>query len=690
METPKFRHLFLKKSEMRFLILLLLICLHTAIQAQHLCAQLQTVNAEWEKYPAMANGPAPHFSTDRELIQTHLYQVVSLLERRNYPLNLPPAIVQRRKNLIAVLITYADSGLFPQNKYVPGRIPVFIDEAGTHCAVGYLMLKSGAGELARKVSLTNNYIYIRQLTDPAFFQWQAQSGFTIDELALIQPSYYRPVLIDENTPVPPQCGSAVFSAISYYWGNPGTQQTKPILKWQGNCNENGQLHGRWQQFYRNGIPFVEGWFKNGVKDSVWRIYFNDKSVNEEVIWKNGKKTGTYIRYSSPGMVNEKGAFENDLKTGRWTTWQFNGIQAEGNYLNGKKNGKWLQYYHSQDSIRQVYSEEWFDEGVMKLRKLFQLNSTAPYMVFEHASDSLFYFKNLLRSDYVQEEGHLYIYEQFQPVVPNYDYMPDFRLQAMYANYDVPPGFQRIETNVRTGKWIIRGNTINSRVYEYQPDSAWIYVQRDSLTGADIFKGKQHTSFECMPSPYRPYEGYNYVSPLKLTSKTTWENGKQTERTYYNASGRSILQVRFRDALLISGSRYDAATQQTIIWSEAPPQSKEPMLMTIKSAIWQTRCYGSMLDTATRHGYWEFYDTRNTIYAKGYYSHNQRNGAWEETDTLTGMIMRGNYVNDMRSGMWKQVDGVSGNVWMGNYVKGKRSGKWVLRKPDGTIIDRERY
>lgn len=679
-----------KHPKMRFLCLLFLFLVYSASHAQTLRSQLQTVNTEWGNYPAIANSPARSFSSDRELIQAHLHQVIALLEQRKFPLHESPRKQQRRKGLITLLKAYADSGIFPQNNYHPGRIPVFIDDAGTHCAVGYLMLRSGAGQLARKVANTNNYIYIHQLTDPAFFAWQAQSGFTIDELALIQPSYYNPVLIEEYQPVAPQCGSAVFSANSFNWKNPNAAQPKPQPRWQGACNENGQLHGRWVQFYRNGEPFVEGWFNNGVKDSVWRIYFYDKSVNEEVFWENGKKTGTYIRYSNPGMIEEKGAFENDLKTGRWTKWQFNQIISEGNYLNGKKNGKWLHYYQIQDTIPQVYSEEWFDEGVMKQRKLFNLNSSQPYMQYDHVNDSLYYFQNLLRSDYVQEEGHMYVYNQLEPALYDYEYMPYIHRQEAYASNNAPPGFLWTEKMVRTGKWVIRGNTITSRVAEYQADSVWFYVQRDSITGADIYKNVQHTSIECLPGHYRPIQSFYSIPPLTVTSKTTWENGKVTEQTYYNASGRFILQVRFRDAKLISGSRYDAATQQTIIWAEAPPQSKEPMQMTIKSATWRSLCYGNMLDTATRHGYWEFYDTRGNVYAKGNYNHNQRNGAWEETDTLTGNIMRGNYTNDLRTGLWKEVEPVSGNVWMGNYVNGKRKGKWILRKPDGSIIEQKRY
>ncbi|MCU0434355.1 MAG: hypothetical protein MUC87_12945 [Bacteroidia bacterium] len=676
---------------MRLALLVLILLFPAVVFSQTLRNQLETVNAEWKKYPAGTSLPAQQFTSDRQLIQAHLTHTIKLLWQRKFPLSNDPKTVMRRKNLLHILQAYCDSGIFPQNNTIPGRIPVFIDEQGTHCAVGYLMLKSGAGDLAKKVARTQNNIYIRQITDPAFFAWQAHSGFTVDELALIQPSYYNPVVIEERQPVAPQCGSGVFTQYNYQWINSGNESPKPPLKWQGNCNEKGQLHGRWVQFYRNGEKFVEGWFKNGVRDSVWRIYFQGNSLIEEVKWENGKKNGTYIRYSTPGILAEKGAFENDLKTGQWSIWHVNMLRSQGNYLNGKKNGKWLQYYQTQDSIPQVYSEEWFDEGVMKNRKLFQYKYSNPYQLYEHVHDSLYYFQNLMRSDIVQEEGHLYLYTQLQPVLYDYEYTPHIDLVKIYASNEVPFGFQAVEKTVRTGKWVVRGNTIATRISEYQADSAWIYVQRDSVTGADIYKSPKHISFECLPSPYRLSDSYSVVPPLSLTSKNTWENGRITEQNFYTKTGMVYLQLRFNsEAKLVSGSRYDVVSKQTVIWSEAHAQSDVPMHMTIKTVAWKTLCYGGMLDTATRHGQWEFYDSRSNVYAKGSYNRNQRSGPWEETDTLTGVVMRGNYVNDIRSGLWKEVEPVSGNVWMGKYAAGKRKGLWVLQNPQGEIIERKKY
>ena len=43
----------------------------------------------------------------------------------------------------AVLADYARQGRFPINYYRQERIPVFIDEHDTHCAVGYLMQHTG-------------------------------------------------------------------------------------------------------------------------------------------------------------------------------------------------------------------------------------------------------------------------------------------------------------------------------------------------------------------------------------------------------------------------------------------------------------------------------------------------------------------------------------------------------------------
>jgi hypothetical protein len=75
---------------------------------------------------------------------------------------------------------------------------VFIDEHGTHCAVGYLMARTGAGDLARRIAGTANLARVADLAaDPGFGDWLDRNGLTAVEAAMIQPAY-DPDRLDDN------------------------------------------------------------------------------------------------------------------------------------------------------------------------------------------------------------------------------------------------------------------------------------------------------------------------------------------------------------------------------------------------------------------------------------------------------------------------------------------------------------
>ena len=89
---------------------------------------------------------------------------------------------------------YRTTGNFPVNYYQSGRVPVFINENNTHCAVAYLMQQSGNEELARRVAVADNYAWVKDIHVAGVEAWQQASGFKTDELKLIQGAYdtYRP------------------------------------------------------------------------------------------------------------------------------------------------------------------------------------------------------------------------------------------------------------------------------------------------------------------------------------------------------------------------------------------------------------------------------------------------------------------------------------------------------------------
>lgn len=165
------------------------------------------VNAEWKTMlPALAEHDAPvHFNTEAERIAQHLHLVVAHL-RTVLPQGISAETASKRAALLNDLDHYADQGLFPQNHVLPYRNPVFIDPAGTACAVGQLMIESGHRDLAENISVEMNLAYVHDMKRADVLQWATQEGFTEDELAWIQPGYpptldWSPVSGGTNGPV---------------------------------------------------------------------------------------------------------------------------------------------------------------------------------------------------------------------------------------------------------------------------------------------------------------------------------------------------------------------------------------------------------------------------------------------------------------------------------------------------------
>jgi len=123
-------------------------------------------------------------------LHAHFTAAVTLL--RAFP---PPGLdaAQRltRALLLRELEAYADRGVFPRNRHFPGeRRPTFVDENGVLCAVAHLLDLTGHGALALEVRDTHNAATVADLSgDTRFAAWARAAGFTLEELAVVQPAY---------------------------------------------------------------------------------------------------------------------------------------------------------------------------------------------------------------------------------------------------------------------------------------------------------------------------------------------------------------------------------------------------------------------------------------------------------------------------------------------------------------------
>ena len=151
--------------------------------------QLVSVNEQW-KYqpdidPELKTMSSQHLN-EQQLIQFHLLEVEKLLQKRK---NNPIATAENRKENLSTLHDYIKQGNFPKNTIHQNRQPYFIDDFNTYCAVGYLMKEHGGNDIAKDIQASQNYSYLYDIHHPRLMEWVKGSGFTLDELALIQPAY---------------------------------------------------------------------------------------------------------------------------------------------------------------------------------------------------------------------------------------------------------------------------------------------------------------------------------------------------------------------------------------------------------------------------------------------------------------------------------------------------------------------
>ncbi len=155
------------------------------ISAYH---HLVEVNEQWIHHQPESPKTNLQFDKDEDRIAYHLELVVKTLQE-TAPESLSKNTLKKRKDLLEKLADYAAAKQFPINKYHSTRQPYFIDPQGTHCAVGFLMAASGNEELAQQISQKYNYNYIHEMPVKKITPWANEYGFSIDELAWIQPGY---------------------------------------------------------------------------------------------------------------------------------------------------------------------------------------------------------------------------------------------------------------------------------------------------------------------------------------------------------------------------------------------------------------------------------------------------------------------------------------------------------------------
>ncbi len=81
------------------------------------------------------------------------------------------------------------------------------------------------------------------------------------------------------------------------------------------------LHGEYIKRNLTDKTLLEkGNFKYGLKNGVWKEWFQNGNLAKIVFWKKGVLNGIYKEFDTIGAISLKGHYKNGLKTGNWINY----------------------------------------------------------------------------------------------------------------------------------------------------------------------------------------------------------------------------------------------------------------------------------------------------------------------------------------------------------------------------------
>jgi hypothetical protein len=136
-----------------------------------------------------ACGRPPTADDDQQLrVRTHLAYVEARLRRRDVGA-LSHAQRASRATLLDSLHRYLLAGQFPAGAPKVGYLPTFIDGRGVRCAVAMLVEQTAGAATVTALDRAFHNAFIAQIDSSELDDWVTTSGFTRDEVVMIQPTY---------------------------------------------------------------------------------------------------------------------------------------------------------------------------------------------------------------------------------------------------------------------------------------------------------------------------------------------------------------------------------------------------------------------------------------------------------------------------------------------------------------------
>jgi hypothetical protein len=131
--------------------------------------------------------------------------------------------------------------------------------------------------------------------------------------------------------------------------------TKDKEKFYAFKNDTAIKHGEYKRWNILNDLVETGYYKMGIKDSVWKTYLGGKMVSSVGIYIDGKKNGLWMYYDNIPRSNWKpqdlksGHYLNDIPIGIWSFYKDGILEQKYDHTNDS-----LIYYKNQEKEELVY------------------------------------------------------------------------------------------------------------------------------------------------------------------------------------------------------------------------------------------------------------------------------------------------------------------------------------------------
>ncbi len=190
---------------------------------------------------------------------------------------------------------------------------------------------------------------------------------------------------------------------------------------------NGKVDGLYETFHPNGKKACVGRRVNGIRTSDWLWYFPNGKLDTRESYVNGKMEGSFEHYYvtgqklsegisknnveegwkksffADGRVKSQGAMHLNERHGHWVIYDSvtNKKQAEGDYVLGKKNGKWNYYLAKTKYESYSYYLNGFEELQNNIEDSVKFLADLGYV--EKATQVLAWLDRVRKRDYGNDE-----------------------------------------------------------------------------------------------------------------------------------------------------------------------------------------------------------------------------------------------------------------------------------------------